>query len=186
MGKGRRTRLSKFMSLILRHRPEIAGIKLDDEGFADINELARAISRMERWRWVRAMDIIEISKTDEKSRFEIKGNKIRARYGHSIEVNLRYEPEEPPEFLYHGTSVLNLKNIKVEGLKPMGRKYVHLSPDEETALQVGLRHDSRPIILKIKAKEAFKKGIFFTKAGPKTYLSDNIPPEFILVNVNEG
>ncbi len=175
-----RIKLSKFMSLILRHRPEVVGIKLDEQGFVEVSTLARAISKKESWRWVHVEDILEVIKTDEKGRFELKGDRIRACYGHSMDVDLEYEAIEPPEFLYHGTSNFNIEKIKMEGLKPMRRKYVHLSPDTETAMEVGLRHDKKPIILKIEARKAFKHGIFFTRAGPRTYLSSSIPPEFII------
>ncbi len=181
MDKRLRRKLSKFMSLILRHRPEVVGIELERDGFVGIEELAGAISSLEQWSWVKPEHIMEVAREDEKGRFEIKGGKIRARYGHSIPLVLGYKPVEPPEFLYHGTARRNLEKIKKEGLRPMERNFVHLSPDLETAQEVGRRWDKKPVILKIKARAAFKKGIFFTKAGPKTYLSEPIPPEFIIL-----
>ncbi len=118
-------------------------------------------------------------KNQRKKRFEIKGDKIRALYGHSV-LKVSYKESEPPEFLYHGTSRKNVKKILKEGLKPMKRKYVHLSLSKEEASRVGKRHDRNPQILLILSKKAYKKGIKFYKAGD-IYLCEYLPPEFIKI-----
>jgi len=115
----------------------------------------------------------------KKRRFEIKDDKIRALYGHSV-LKISYKESEPPEFLYHGTSRKNVNRILKEGLKPMKRKYVHLSLSREEALEVGKRHDRNPQILLILSKKAYERGIKFYKAGD-IYLTEHIPPEFIKV-----
>ena len=173
-------KLSKYMSYLLRHHPEKVGLSLDKEGFVALDDLVKAISSNPQWSWVKLHHIIEIVKKDEKGRFQVIGNKIRATYGHSIELTPCYKKMKPPEILYHGTSRYAIPKIKQEGLKPLKRRYVHLSSDWETAYEVGRRHDEKPVILKIRAQEAYQKGIFFTKAAPKIYLSDPIPPEFII------
>jgi len=118
-------------------------------------------------------------KNQRKRRFEIKNDRIRALYGHSV-LKISYKESEPPEFLYHGTSRKNVKKILKEGLKPMKRRYVHLSLSKEEALKVGKRHDRNPQILLILSKKAYKNRIKFYKAG-NVYLSEYIPPEFIKV-----
>ena len=175
-----KTKLSKYMSYLLRHHPEKAGLSLDEEGFVALDDLVKAISSNPQWSWVKLHHIIEIVKEDKKGRFQIVGNKIRATYGHSIELTPSYKKIKPPEILYHGTSRYAIPKIKQEGLKPLKRRCVHLSSDWETAYEVGRRHDEKPVILKIRAQEAYQSGIFFTKAAPKIYLSDPIPPEFII------
>ncbi|MDW8102286.1 MAG: RNA 2'-phosphotransferase [Anaerolineae bacterium] len=180
MRKGTRIKLSRFMSYILRHHPERVGLTLDEEGFVPVDELAKAIASTPGWEWVERHHLIQVVTGDPKGRFQVVGDKIRAAYGHSVDISLKYKPVKPPEILYHGTSRRAVPSIKKEGLKPQKRRYVHLSADVGTALEVGSRHDENPVVLAIKAREAFKAGIFFTKAAPAIFLSDPIPPEFII------
>jgi len=180
MRRGARIKLSKYMSYLLRHHPEKAGLSLDEEGFVLIDDLVEAISSNPRWSWVTRHHVIQVVTGDEKGRFQVVGEKIRAAYGHSVEVRPKYERIKPPEILYHGTSRRAVPQIKREGLKPLKRRYVHLSPDWDTAFDVGRRHDEEPVVLEIRARDAYRAGIFFTRAAPKVYLSDPIPPEFIV------
>ncbi len=180
MRKGARIKLSRFMSYILRHHPEKVGLTLDEEGFVPIEELAKAIALTPGWEWVERHHLMQVVSGDPKGRFQVVGDKIRAAYGHSVEIPLKYKPVKPPEILYHGTSRRAIPAIKKEGLKPQKRRYVHLSADKETALEVGSRHDEKPVVLTVKAREAYRAGIFFTKTAPKIFLSGPIPPEFII------
>lgn len=180
MRRGARIRLSRYMSYLLRHHPEKAGLSLDEEGFVALDDLVKAISSNPRWSWVERHHIIQVVTGDEKGRFQVVGDRIRAAYGHSVESAPRYRKMKPPEILYHGTSRHALPRIKREGLKPLKRRYVHLSPDWETAYEVGRRHDEEPVVLEVRARDAYQMGIFFTKATPKIYLADPIPPEFIV------
>jgi putative RNA 2'-phosphotransferase len=168
--------LSKFMSFVLRHKPQNFGLKLDSLGFVDINDLLIVLQN--RYGSVDLSDIEGVVKNCPKKRFEIKGEKIRARYGHSIEVELDTQPSEPPLYLYHGTSPAMKNTILGEGLKPMKRRYVHLSKSKEEAFQVGRRKSKNPIVFTVKAKEAFQRGAKFYDMGV-TVLAEFVPSEFI-------
>lgn len=168
--------LSKFMSFVLRHKPQNFGLRLDSFGFVELGALLSVLQN--RYGNVQLSDIERVVKNCPKRRFEIKGDKIRARYGHSIEVQLDTEPSEPPEYLYHGTSPAMRNTILSEGLKAMKRRYVHLSKSKEEAFQVGIRKSGNPIIFTIKAKEAFRNGINFYDMGI-VVLSEFVPIQFI-------
>jgi putative RNA 2'-phosphotransferase len=175
-------KLSKFLALILRHQPERFALPLDEEGWAPLSEVMEIIKGLPNFRWANRADVMHIvegGSEDDKRRFEIQGNRIRARYGHSFAHPIVYEPCAPPPLLYHGTSPNALKHIRREGIKPMGRQYVHLSPDTETATRVGARHDSQPIVLTIRAAEAHAAGIAFYQADATIYLAKHIPSEFL-------
>ncbi len=163
--KGSLDKLGKFISLVLRHKPDEAGIELDGHGWADAGELLAGINSTGR---TIDMEILEeVVRTDSKQRFAFNSDKtrIRACQGHSIPVDLELEERQPPEFLYHGTASRFIGSIEKEGLRPMGRQYVHLSKDLETAKKVGERHGV-PVILKIHSGDMYRDGCRF-------YLSEN-------------
>jgi len=168
--------ISKFMSFVLRHKPENFGLQLDPFGFVNTKDLLVVLQN--RYGDVQLSDVEKVVKNCPKGRFEIKGDKIRARYGHSIQVQLDVEPSEPLEYLYHGTSPAMKKTILAEGLKPMKRRYVHLSKSKEEAFQVGRRRSRNPIVFIIKAKEAFQNGTKFYDMGV-VVLGEFVPSEFI-------
>ena len=143
------TDTSKFLSLILRHKPETIGIKLDEHGWADVSELISGISK------TRPFDmkmLEEIVRTDNKQRYSFNEDKtlIRANQGHSIPVDVELEKKTPPEFLYHGTGEKSVASIDKEGLLSKSRLYVHLSKDTETAVKVGSRH-GKPVVYRVTA-----------------------------------
>lgn len=158
-------KLSVFISLVLRHKPEAAGITLDEHGWANVEELLDGINNIGRKIDMGVLE--EIVRTDHKQRYRFNEDKtlIRANQGHSIPVDVELKEEEPPEFLYHGTADRFIKAIMEEGLKPMSRLYVHLSKDIETAAKVGKRH-GKPVILKVHSGQMCREGIRF-------YLSEN-------------
>lgn len=169
------TDASKFLSYILRHKPDAIGLTLDPEGWANIEELiAKADIPLTPTL------LHEVVATSDKKRFAISadGLSIRANQGHSIEVNLGLEPVEPPELLYHGTATRFLDSIKAQGLLPQNRQYVHLSADIETATKVGQRH-GKPAILTIQALAMHKKGHQFFHAQNGVWLTEKIPSEAI-------
>jgi len=173
-------RLSKFISFVLRHKPENFGLKPDPFGYVNTGDLLLVLQN--RYGNVQLSDIERVVKNCPKGRFEIKGEKIRARYAHSIEVQLDTQPSEPPEYLYHGSSPAMKNTILAEGLKSMQRRYVHLSKNKEEAFQVGRRKSQSPVVHTIKAKEAFQSGIKFYDMGI-VVLTEFVPSEFIeLVN----
>lgn len=179
-----RERLSKLMSALLRHIPEQAGLKLDPEGFVNIDELVKGIR--ERWRnrdlyrWVTRDHIIAVAQLDPKGRFEICGDKIRARYGHSarLKVQIQYEEDREHRYLYHGTAEHLLSQILREGLKPMRRQWVHLTDRLEDAIEVGRRR-GRPVILVIDTEILRKLGHRVFRAGKTVYVTDYVPPQAI-------
>ena len=182
-------KLSKFLSLILRHQPERFALELDDEGWASLVEVMEILHGLPNFRWVTRADVmtvVERGAGDNKRRFEVADGRIRARYGHSLAQPIRYEPCIPPPILYHGTSPNSLDSIRREGLMPMERQYVHLSPDPETAIRVGARHDDRPVVLTVRAAEAYATGATFHRADELVYLAKRIPAEFLDLSGGKG
>lgn len=155
---------SKFLSYVLRHKPEAIGLSLDKDGWAFINDL---ILLSNKEGHIIDNDVINrIVDNSDKKRFTISddGLRIRAAQGHSTQqVNIVYEDKIPPDFLYHGTATRFISAIREQGLIPRSRQYVHLSPDVDTAIQVGQRH-GKPVALKIKALNMYEQGFKFYQA----------------------
>ncbi len=153
------TDLSRFISLILRHKPQTVGIKLDEHGWAKVDEL---IAGIQKTRSINMEILEEIVRTDNKQRYSFNDDKtlIRANQGHSIPVDAELEEKLPPDILWHGTGEKYVSSIDKQGLIPKSRLYVHLSKDKETALTVGKRH-GKPVIYKVNAAEMAKDGIKF-------------------------
>lgn len=172
--------LSKAMSKALRHRPERLHLTLAPDGSIEVQALVDALNRRGGWpRTLTSDDIMHVVEHGTKQRFAVEGDRIRARYGHSIPQAISYELEEPPVVLYHGTARENLASIMEEGLRPMGRQVVHLSADVETALQVGRRHGWDVAILRVDAAEAWKDGVPFYRGNDSTWLADCVAPRFL-------
>ncbi|MCR4715869.1 MAG: RNA 2'-phosphotransferase [Lachnospiraceae bacterium] len=173
--------ISKFISLILRHKPETIGITLDEHGWADVTELIEGINKSKQSD-VLTMEILErIVAEDEKQRYSFNEDKtlIRANQGHSIPVDVELQEKEPPEILYHGTGEKYVESIDKQGLLSKSRLYVHLSSDEDTAKKVGSRH-GKPVIYIVKSGEMYRNnekfylsvnGVWLTKCVPVQYLS---------------
>ena len=176
-------KLSRFLSLLLRHRPARFPLKLDDQGYADLSDVMRILHGLPNFRWATVSDIEEIVEGAKRRRFEIiQGphgkRRIRALYGHSI-VCPTYEPVTPPPALYHGTTPDVVGAIRSDGLRPMGLQYVHLAATVELARHIGLRRTSSPIILRVNALQAHAHGVRFYNPETDIFLSEFIPPEFI-------
>lgn len=172
-------KLSVFLSLILRHKPEEARIKIDKNGWADINELISGINNT--GKYTIDMSILEeIVSTDNKQRYSFNENKtkIRANQGHSINVDVELEERKPPEILYHGTGQKYLDSIKSEGLKSKSRLYVHLSSDELTAVNVGKRHGIS-VVLKVNANAMYQDGYHFYLSENGVWLTGCVPVEYL-------
>ncbi|MGA2069202.1 MAG: RNA 2'-phosphotransferase [Thermoguttaceae bacterium] len=174
------TELSRAVSYALRHAPWLYELELDDEGWASIESLLSAL-RGERPAWsnVTETDLARMIAASSKRRHEISGSKIRALYGHSVPGRLRKAPAVPPDLLYHGTAPSSVPCIRLSGLLPMGRQYVHLSVDAATAAEVGRRKAPQPMILRVLASDAHANGIRFYEGNEKVWLADQIPAEFI-------
>lgn len=174
------TKLSKEISYALRHAPWEYELELDSEGLVYVEQLINAINESGNYdRPITISDLEHIIEISDKKRHEIQGDKIRALYGHSIPMHISKDVIVPPDVLYHGTSHKALDSILNAGLKPMGRQYVHLSVDSDTAIQVGRRRDSTPVILVIDAKKANGDGVTFYKGNDKVILADYIPHDYI-------
>lgn len=167
---------SKFIALILRHKPEAIGITLDEHGWANVDELINGIARQQPFDMAMLEEIVA---TDEKQRYSFNENKtlIRANQGHSIPVDVELEEKEPPAILYHGTGIKYKASIEKEGLIPKSRLYVHLSADRETALKVGRRHGS-PVVFTVNAARMHKDGYKFYLSKNGVWLTEKIPPEY--------
>ena len=184
MSDEQREALSHLMSALLRHIPHEAGLKLDEEGFVNIDELVRGIR--ERWRnrhlyrWVTRDHVLAVAIMDARGRFEVRGDKIRATYGHTVPVRIRYQEDREIKVLYHGTARRNLESILRRGLVPGKRLYVHLTSSKEVAMEVGLRHGDQVVVLKIDADCLRKEGHRVYKASSVIYLTDYVPPQCII------
>lgn len=171
--------ISKFLSYILRHKPEEIGLSLDAEGWAQVDELlAKA---RQAGRPIDKEALHQVVEKSEKKRFSFSkdGKKIRANYGHSIPVSLEFETHEPPEFLFHGTAVQFLPLIREHGLGPGTRQYVHLVTDRSTATDVGRRH-GKPVVLTIKAHMMYTKEFDFYKTEGGIWLIKDVPVQYII------
>ncbi|MEM3726187.1 MAG: RNA 2'-phosphotransferase [Candidatus Bathyarchaeia archaeon] len=167
-------KISKYISYLLRHNPK--NLNMDKSGFVSLKELLKKLN--ERFQ-VDEKLIREIIEKSDKKRFEIIGDKIRAIYGHTIPVEIQFEEDKTIKRLYHGTRAEAASEILKTGLKPMKRRWVHLSPTMEIAMEVGLRRTRKPVILEIDAEAARKDGIRFYRATDKVYLCEHLPPKYI-------
>jgi putative RNA 2'-phosphotransferase len=176
--KTRRIHLSKLMSLVLRHDPDSFGVALDAEGYAALDELVTALRT--RIPDLVLDDILEVVETLEpdKRRFTIIDREIRANYGHSIADRIVHPPCAPPEVLWHGTTQRALPEIRVQGLLPMQRQYVHMTDDRTLARRIGSRRGI-PHILQVDAARAFADGIPFYRANASFWLADALPAGYL-------
>lgn len=169
--------LSKFISLILRHKPEVIGISLDEHGWANVDELLAGIGRT---RLIDMGILEEIVRMDEKQRYTFNEDhtRIRANQGHSIQVDVELEEKEPPEYLFHGTGRKYMESIDQTGLIPKNRLYVHLSGDQETAVKVGKRH-GEPIVYQVAAGAMSRGGHKFWRSANGVWLAKHVPLEYL-------
>jgi len=172
---------SKFLSLVLRHNPGKIGIELDKNGWADVKTLLRECQVVKRARGLNREIVDEVVRDNNKKRFEYSedGTKIRARQGHSVQVDLGNKPTEPPETLYHGTPTKFVTPIKSAGLLKMNRHAVHLSGDYATAVNVGQRR-GKPVIIKVEAKKMHDDGHQFFLTANDVWYTDHVPTDFLV------
>jgi len=171
-------KISKFLSLILRHQPETINLKLDKNGWADVEELREKCSTRKVDFTLEELD--EVVETNDKKRFIFNEDKtkIRANQGHSIDIDLALKPQQPPEFLYHGTAQTNVDSILDKGIEKRNRQHVHLSQDKETAAKVGMRH-GKPTVLTIRTGKMFEDGILFYLSENNVWLTDFVDSKYI-------
>ncbi len=167
---------SKFLSFVLRHKPEAIGISLDEEGWVSIRELLKACASS--GRPITLDELNAVVEDNDKQRFVIRGSRIRANQGHSIPIKLGLEPREPPNLLFHGTTKRLMPSIREFGLMKMKRQHVHLSPDEQTAIKVGRRH-GKPVVLLIDSSAMHSSGLPFYLSDNGVWLTDAVPWQYI-------
>ena len=174
--------LSKFAARVLRHEPWLYELELDDQGWVRLEEFLSAVRGRKRWRRVDDSDLHHMIDVSDKKRYEIADGRIRAFYGHSVPQRLIKETAAPPPVLYHGTAPEVVGEIRADGLRPMGRQFVHLSSDADTARQVGRRKARMPIILQVQAQPAHIAGVRFYLGNDMVWLADHVPPRFIAIS----
>lgn len=171
------TKKSKFIALILRHKPDAIGITLDEHGWADVSELIAGVSRTTDLD----MEMLEeIVRTDSKQRYAFNEDhtKIRANQGHSISVDVELKEAVPPEILFHGTGEKYVSSIRRQGLISKNRLYVHLSKDYPTAVKVGERH-GRPVVFRVRTGDMHRDGYCFFLSANGVWLTKSVPAEYL-------
>lgn len=173
------TQISKFLSLVLRHKPETIGIQLDTSGWADVSDLLeKANNHGVKFDKATLHLVVE---TNSKKRFAFNEtqDKIRASQGHSVNVDLGYQNHQPPEILYHGTKESAVESILETGIEKRNRQHVHLSIDTETAIKVGQRH-GKPVVLKVMAGQMFRDNYAFFLSANGVWLTDYVPKAYLM------
>ncbi|MFF8916805.1 RNA 2'-phosphotransferase [Streptomyces sp. NPDC015032] len=176
MDEKRTVKVSKYLSKHLRHQPARIGITLDAHGWVPIDELLRATARNSFP--ITQSELDHVVAVNDKQRFAVESGRIRASQGHTVPVDLALPPAEPPAYLYHGTVGSALDAIRGEGLRPMNRTHVHLSPDRETATRVGARR-GRPVVLSVDSGAMHRAGHTFYVSANGVWLTAAVPPVFL-------
>ena len=173
-------RLSKLLSLVLRHRPDRVGITLDAAGWTDVAALLGALRR--HGNPVERADLDRVVADNDKQRFSYDATRtrIRANQGHSVPVDLGLTPGPPPDRLWHGTPEVNLTSILAQGLRAGRRHAVHLSPDAATAHRVGSRR-GRAVVLEVDAGRMHRDGHVFTRSANGVWLVAAVPAWYLSV-----
>ncbi|MFK7789168.1 MAG: RNA 2'-phosphotransferase [Phycisphaeraceae bacterium] len=170
--------VSKSMSYVLRHRPDVIGITLDANGWVGVDELLEAFNDNGK-RYTRAILDRAVAENDkQRVEFSDERTRIRARQGHSVQIDLGYDAAVPPDILFHGTASRNIDSVRQNGLQKMNRHHVHLSTNKQTMLAVGQRH-GKPIILKIDAKRMYQDGFEFFVTANHVWLVDTVPSAYL-------
>ncbi|XKK64276.1 RNA 2'-phosphotransferase [Streptomyces sp. ARC32] len=172
----RTVKVSKYLSKHLRHQPERIGLTLDEGGWVEIDTLIAAAAA-HGFRFTHA-ELDHVVATNDKRRFAVEGTRIRASQGHSVHVDLGLPPATPPPYLYHGTVARSLDAIRTEGLRPMNRHDVHLSPDRATATRVGARR-GRPVVLSVDAAAMHRDGHVFHVSANGVWLTKSVPSRYL-------
>ncbi len=178
ISNAQRNKASKFLSFVLRHQPDDIGLSLDTNGWAKIDELIEKAAPKIKL----SFELIEQAVVmNDKQRFKLSDDKtqIRANQGHSIDVDLALEPQQPPNVLYHGTATRFLDAINKEGLIKGQRQHVHLSADIQTAKTVGQRH-GKPVVLTVNAQTMFEQSIKFYRADNGVWLTEHVASQYLV------
>ncbi|AKB84076.1 RNA 2'-phosphotransferase [Methanococcoides methylutens] len=174
----REERLGRFVSGALRHFPDDVGLTMDKQGWVNMDLLCDIMER--RYRWASRERLVSLVESDVKNRYEITGSRIRARYGHSVDVELDYPENELP-YLYYGVSQEEVDMLLDAGIAPLRQTYVHLSTTPEKATESASVHTENPVVLEIDADEAQNDGIEFMAVNSDIVLAESVPPEYLVV-----
>ncbi len=169
-------KLGRFISGALRHFPDDLGLAMNQHGWVDVDVLCDAMRT--RYKWSNKEKLFSIIESDEKGRYEVRGNKIRARYGHSVDIDLDYPENTLPE-LYYGASREEVDILLEKGIKPVKQRYVHLSTSVEKAQEVASIHTEDPVLLVINAEDAQKNGVTILSATENIVLAEEIPGQYL-------
>ena len=178
-------KLGRFLSLVLRHNPDAAGITLDEHGWADVAELLDGVRGTGRQIDMGTLERIVRENNKQRYAFNADHTKIRANQGHSIQVDVELREAKPPRYLYHGTAERFLPAIQTEGIRKMNRQHVHLSADYRTALAVGRRHGT-PVVLRVDAEAMSRTGAAFYRSENGVWLCEYVPSKYFTVVVANG
>ena len=173
-------KLGKFLSLVLRHNPDAAGISLDEHGWADVQELLAGVRRSGRQINMETLERVVRENNKQRYSFNADHTKIRANQGHSLQVDVELTAVKPPRYLYHGTAARFLSAIRQEGIRKMSRQYVHLSSDFQTAMEVGRRHGS-PVVITINAEAMAQDGVIFYRSENGVWLCEHVAPKYFSI-----
>jgi putative RNA 2'-phosphotransferase len=180
----RTIKISKFLSLVLRHKPETVGLTLDPAGWVSVMELLQACAQHNIPLSLEELQVVVATNDKQRFAFSEDGRRIRASQGHSVEVELGYQAAEPPEFLYHGTVERFLPSIRTKGLLKGQRHHVHLSPDVATAAKVGSRR-GQPVILRVSSGQMYQDRYAFYQSANGVWLTDHVPPQYVEIINNQ-
>lgn len=171
-------KISKFLSYHLRHNPGEIGLELEPGGWIAVEALLAAAQAHQFPLTRSQLNLVVETSNKQRFSFDSTGTRIRANQGHSIPIDLQLEPRCPPEILYHGTGHQAVESILAQGLQKRARHHVHLSPDIDTATEVGMRH-GKPVVFTIKAAEMHQFGHLFYCSDNGVWLVDEVPPEYL-------
>lgn len=178
MSPAQTTSASKFLSLVLRHEPSAAHVTLDSAGWVEVEALLAGCAKAGRALTRDELEHVVVTNAKKRFEFSTDGTRIRASQGHSVEVELEYAPQEPPELLYHGTATRFLDSIREKGLIKGQRHHVHLAAETKVTLEVGARH-GKPVLLTILAGQMHREGHIFYRSTNGVWLVEHVPTPFI-------
>jgi putative RNA 2'-phosphotransferase len=172
--------LGRIVTGILRHFPDRYQLPIDPQGWVGLPQMVRAIAQKHpAYHWLRPQHLVAIAETDAKGRYEIRDDRMRATYGHTVDLDLDLPTENIPDHLYYPVTAEEVSIVLEVGLKPSDRKKVHLSKTAQDAHAAGAVRTPEPVILEVDAKRAREDGLVIMKAGKTVYLVDRVPPEYL-------
>lgn len=188
MRTGERNSLARRLALVLRHAPEKFDLEMDINGWIDVKEIIKQFKKQggKRFHWLRPHHFAAISETDPKGRYEIRGNTIRATYGHTVEIELDLPTDNIPDSLFYPCNPAEAENIMEVGISPSGRAHVHLSASIRSAAEAGHVHFPLPTILEVDTAQMNAAGETIWHAGVTVYLVDSVPPQYITAIDNDN